>query len=512
MLANDAKPKSNAELVLLKQQNELFNSEACLQTFGQRTSLFFAIPNFNPFLFIQAFSAMRARGARVTDIAIIIVAADDGVRPQTLEAISHAKAAGVPIVVAINKIDKEGANPEKVKQELTEVELIPEEWGGKTPMVNISAKKGMGVDDLLETVLLVAELEELVANPERSATGTVLEACLDRKSGPITTLLVQNGHLKVGDCIAAGGSYGKVRSMKTSAGDVEEIGPSMAAQVLGLNSVPQAGDVFEVFDSETRARQAAESVEDARRLERLSEMAGGGNMVTLSSLASMDDENEEQVLQRMNIILKADASGSCEAVKAALAALPQDTVMLRYLLSAPGDITASDIDLAVASGGMVLGFNVQPSDAVTSEAKKNNVTLRTYSVIYDLVDDVRAAMEGRLKSVEEKVKIGEAEVKAVFGSGSRKAAGCLVTDGLLTKNAFIVVKRGKKIVHEGNLSSLRRVKDDVKEVASGTECGVAMESFKDWADGDIIEAYDLVEKKLKLEEAHAPTISTSQIE
>lgn len=461
---------------------------------------------------MQAFSAMRARGARVTDIAIIIVAADDGVRPQTLEAISHAKAAGVPIVVAINKIDKEGANPEKVKQELTEVELIPEEWGGKTPMVNISAKKGIGVDDLLETVLLVAELEELVANPQRPATGTVLEACLDRKSGPITTLIVQNGHLKVGDSIAAGASFGKVRSMKTSGGDVTEIGPSIAAQVLGLNAVPQAGDVFEVFESESRARQAAESVEDARRLERLSEMAGGGNMVTLSSLASMDDESEDQVLQRMNIILKADASGSCEAVKAALASLPQDTVMLRYLLSAPGDITASDIDLAMASGGMILGFNVQPSEAVAAEAKKNNVTLRTYTIIYDLVDEVRAAMEGKLKTVEEKVKIGEAEVKAVFGSGSRKAAGCLVVDGQLTKNAVVVVKRGKKTLYEGRLTSLRRVKDDVKEVASGTECGIAIDGFKDWAEGDAIEAFELVEKRLKLEEAHAPTIAVPQAE
>lgn len=458
---------------------------------------------------VQAFSAMRARGARVTDIVIIIVAADDGVRPQTLEAISHAKAAGVPIVVAINKMDKEGANPDRVKQELTEVELVPEEWGGKTPMVNISAKKGMGVDELLETVLLVAELEELVANPDRAGTGTVLEACLDRKSGPITTLIVQNGKLKVGDCIAAGASYGKVRSLKTSAGEVSEIGPSMAAQVMGLNSVPQAGDEFEVFESETRARQAAESIEDARRLERLSEMAGGGSMVTLSSLASMDDETEDQVLQRMNIILKADASGSCEAVKAALAGLPQDTVMLRYLLSAPGDITASDIDLAVASGGTVLGFNVQPSEAVVADAKKNNVELRTYSVIYDLVDDVRAAMEGRLKSVEEKVKIGEAEVKAVFGSGSRKAAGCLVLDGLLSKNAVVVVRRKNKTLFEGKLSSLRRVKDDVKEVPSGTECGVAVDGFKDWVQGDVIEAYDLVEKRLKLEEAHAPSISAA---
>ncbi|KAL4542287.1 hypothetical protein Ndes2526B_g09254 [Nannochloris sp. 'desiccata'] len=455
----------------------------------------------------EAFSAMRARGAKATDIVIIIVAADDGVRPQTLEAVSHAKAAGVPIVVAINKIDKEGANPERVKQELTEVELIPEEWGGKTPMVNISAKKGQGVDDLLETVLLVAELEDLQANPERAAVGTVLEASLDRKTGPITTLLVQNGTLKVGDSIVAGDSYGKVRSMRGNLGDVSEAGPSIAVQVLGLNSVPQAGDVFEVLESEGRARAAAEAVEDARRLERLAEMAGGGSKVTLSSLASIDDDSDtEQAIQRMNIILKADASGSVEAVKSALRALPQDSVMLRYLMAAPGEVTISDIDLAVASGGMVLGFGVNPSEAVQAAAKRANITLGTYSVIYDLVDEVRAAMEGRLRTQEEKVSMGAAEVKQVFGSGNRKVAGCLVTDGMLRRGAVCSVKRGKRIIFEGLLSSLRRVKDDVKEVGAGTECGISVEGFKDWEEGDKIEAFDLVQKRLKLEEAHASQV------
>lgn len=455
---------------------------------------------------VQAFSAMRARGAKVTDIAIIIVAADDGVRPQTLEAVSHAKAAGVPIVVAINKVDKEGANPERVKQELTEVELIPEEWGGKTPMVAISAKKGTGVDELLETVLLVAELEELQANTDRSARGTVLEATLDKKAGPIATVLVQNGTLKVGDAISAGSSFGKVRCMRSTVGEVAEAGPSIAVQVMGLNSVPTAGDEFCVFESEARARQAAESIEDARRLQRLADMAGGGSVVTLSSLASMDDESEEQALQRMNIILKADASGSVEAVKAALGALPQDSVMLRYLMAAPGEVTVSDIDLATASGGMVLGFGIQPSEAVVAAAKQANVNLSFYNVIYDLVDDVRAAMEGRLRMQEEKVSIGSAEVKAVFGSGSRKVAGCIVTDGVLRKGAVVVVRRGKRSVYEGILTSLRRVKDDVKEVAAGVECGAGLEGFKEWEVGDVIEAYELVQKKLKLEEAHAATV------
>lgn len=294
--------------------------------------------------------------------------------------------------------------------------------------------------------------------------------------------------------------------MRTTSGEVTSAGPSIAVQVLGLNTVPQAGDEFEVFESETRARQAAEAVEDARRLERLAEMAGGGSMVTLSSLASMDEEGEEQVLQRMNIILKTDASGSCEAVKSALGTLPQDTVMLRYLMASPGDITLSDIDLAIASGGIVLGFGVSPSEAVSAAAKRAGVTLGSYSVIYDLVDDVRAAMEGKLRSVEEKVSIGAAEVKAVFGSGSRKVAGCMVLDGSLRKGAVVVVKRGKRVVYEGPLSSLRRVKDDVKEVMAGTECGVGVEGFKEWEEGDKIEAFELVEKKLKLEEAHAATL------
>ena len=304
-----------------------------------------------------------------------------------------------------------------------------------------------------------------------------------------------------------------MRSLRNAIGEVSEAGPSIAVQVLGLNSVPQAGDIFEVLESEGRARAAAESVEDARRLERLADIAGGGSKVTLSSLASMDDENDgtgaavDTAIQRMNIILKADASGSVEAVKSALSSLPQDSVMLRYLMAAPGEVTISDIDLAVASGGLVLGFGVTPSEVVLSAAKRSGVTLSTYSVIYDLVDDVRAAMEGRLRTQEERVSIGTAEVKAVFGSGNRKVAGCSVTDGMLRRTAVVVVKRGKRTVFEGLLTSLRRVKDDVKEVGAGTECGISVEGFRDWEEGDKIEAFDVVQKRLKLEESHATMVN-----
>lgn len=308
--------------------------------------------------------------------------------------------------------------------------------------------------------------------------------------------------------------------MRTTTGEVTEAGPSIAVQVLGLNGVPQAGDELQSYQAEPEARAAAENVEAVRRLERLAEMSGGGSIITLSSLASMDSEsdgeiqqqdgnnNQAQALQRMNMILKADASGSCEAVKAALGTLPQDTVKLRWLLTAPGEVTVSDVDLAAASGGLILAFNVNPSETVLAAAKRAGVDIRSYQVIYNLVDDVKAAMEGRLSSVEERIPIGNAEVKAVFGSGSRKAAGCLVTDGVLKKMCFIQVMRGRKtVVYEGILNSLRRVKDDVKEVESGTECGLTAEGYRDWEEGDRIQAFDVVQKKLSLEEARVATIN-----
>lgn len=453
----------------------------------------------------EAFSAMRARGARVTDIAVIVCAADDGVRPQTIEAIGHAKAAGVPIIAAINKCDKEGANPEKAKQMLSENGLFPEEWGGDTAMVQISAKTGMGIDDLLEQVLLLAEVEELTANPERSAAGTVIEAHLDKQVGPVASLLVQAGTLHVGDVVCVGCSYGKVRTLRDNTGEAREAGPSIAVQMVGLNAVPDAGDTFRVYENEADARAAADSALASSRLQRLADQAGGGSMITLSSLATMDDDVE--ALQRLNIILKGDASGSVEAVKGALAALPQDSVMLRFLLAAPGDVTNSDLDLASASEGLVIGFNLSPSEALMADAKRKGVEVRVYDVIYDLIDDVRAAMEGRIKTIEERVPLGEAEVKAVFGAGKKVVAGCAVTEGILRTGAVVQVMRGKRVVHDGGLiSSLRRVKDDVKEVSAGLECGVQVNGFGDWREGDVIKAFDLVEKNRSLEEASATSV------
>ena len=488
---------------------------------------------------------MRARGTRVTDIAIIVVAADDGVRPQTLEAIAHARAAGVPIVVALNKMDKEGASPDRVKQELAEAGVVAEEWGGDVPVCPISAKKGDGVDALLETVCLVAELEELSANPDRPAVGTVLEASLDRRTGPTANVLVAAGTLRPGDVVVSGGAYGRVRSLLDGTGaDVEAAGPSIAVKLVGLSAVPAAGEPFEVCETEQEARKKAEAAEAAARLARLQD-AAATTRVTTMSLASMslDDDDfggalsssadagssssagigggwssasggaggngvdgDVEALQRINVVLKADAAGAVEAIKAAAASLPQDRVTLRFLLAAAADITLSDIDLAFASDALVLGFNIEPSDAVAAAAKRSGVTIKSYRVIYDVLDDLRAAMEGRLATVDERLPLGEATVRAVFGSGSRRVAGCAVTEGSLRKGALAVVKRGKAgkavVVAEGKITSLRRVKEDVKEVSGiGTECGVGVEGFAEWAEGDAIEVFELRAKQRTLEEA-----------
>jgi len=452
----------------------------------------------------EAFSAMRARGARVTDIAVVIVAADDGVRPQTVEAVAHARAAGVPIIVAINKVDKEGADVERVKGELAEkAGLVPEEWGGDVPMVPISAKKGTGVDNLLETVALVAEMEQLCANPSRPAAGTVLEAHLDRRSGPTASVLVAVGTLRPGDVIVAGAAHGRVRSLVDASGELDAAGPSMAALVTGLNAVPAAGDGFRVCASEQDARRAAEAAQDAARLARLDD-ASSGSKITTMSLASLDDDeggSGAEALQRVNVVLKADAAGAVEAVKSAATALPQDRVALRFLLAGPGDVTLSDVDLAFASSALILGFNVSPSDAVAAAAKRVGVDIRSYRVIYDLVDDLRAAMEGRLGAIDERIPIGSAAVQASFGSGGRKVAGVVVTDGALRKGALAVVTRKGKTVAEGAIASLRRVKDDVKEVTAGVECGVGVAGFNDWEAGDAIAAFDVVSKQRTLEEA-----------
>ncbi|KAJ7981979.1 Translation initiation factor IF-2 [Quillaja saponaria] len=453
----------------------------------------------------EAFGAMRARGASVTDIAVIVVAADDGIRPQTNEAIAHAKAAGVPIVIAINKIDKDGANPERVMQELSSIGLMPEDWGGDIPMVQISALKGEKIGDLLETVMLVAELQELKANPDRSAKGTVIEAGLHKSKGPFATFIVQNGTLRRGDVIVCGESYGKVRALFDDGGNrIDVAGPSIPVQVIGLNNVPIAGDGFEVVDSLDAAREKAESRAESLRDERISAKAGDGK-VTLSSLASAVSAGKLSGLDlhQLNIIMKVDLQGSIEAVKQALQVLPRANVTLKFLLQATGDVSNSDVDLAVASRAIILGFNVKTPGSVKSYAENKGVEIRLYKVIYELIDDVRNAMEGLLDPVEEQITIGSAEVRAVFSSGSGRVAGCMVTEGKVVKGCGIRVIRKGKTVYVGVLDSLRRVKEIVKEVNAGLECGIGAEDYDDWEEGDIVEAFNSVQKKRTLEEASA---------
>ncbi|XWS10307.1 hypothetical protein CRYUN_Cryun39dG0064800 [Craigia yunnanensis] len=461
----------------------------------------------------EAFGAMRARGARVTDIVVIVVAADDGIRPQTNEAIAHAKAAGVPIVIAINKIDKDGANPERVMQELSSIGLMPEDWGGDIPMVQISALKGQNIDDLLETVMLVAELQELKANPDRNAKGTVIEAGLHKSKGPVATFIVQNGTLKRGDVVVCGGAFGKVRALFDDSGNrVDEAGPSIPVQVSGLNNVPIAGNEFEVVASLDVAREKAEACAELLRNERMSAKAGDGK-VTLSSLASAVSAGKLSGLDlhQLNIILKVDLQGSIEAVRQALQVLPQDNVTLKFLLEATGDVSTSDVDLAVASKAIILGFNVKTPGSVKSYAENKGVEIRLYRVIYELIDDVRNAMEGLLESVEDQVPIGSAEVRAVFSSGSGRVAGCMVTEGKVVKGCGIRVIRNGRTVHVGVLDSLRRVKEIVKEANAGLECGMGMDDYDEWQEGDILEAFNTIQKKRTLEEASASMAAALEV-
>ncbi|KAG2257012.1 hypothetical protein Bca52824_076306 [Brassica carinata] len=453
----------------------------------------------------EAFGAMRARGAQVTDIAIIVVAADDGIRPQTNEAIAHAKAAGVPIVIAINKIDKDGASPERVMQELSSIGLMPEDWGGDVPMVQISALKGENIDDLLETVMLVAELQELKANPHRNAKGIVIEAGLDKAKGPFATFIVQKGTLRRGDVIVCGEAFGKVRALFDHSGErVDEAGPSIPVQVIGLNNVPIAGDEFEIVSSLDVAREMAEARAVSLRDERISAKAGDGK-VTLSSLASAVSAKKMSGLDlhQLNIILKVDVQGSIEAVKQALQVLPQENVTLKFLLQATGAVSNSDVDLASASEAIIFGFNVKASGSVKKAAENKGVEIRLYRVIYELIDDVRNAMEGLLESVEEQIPIGSAEVRATFSSGSGRVAGCMVNEGKFVKDCGIKVIRKGKTVHVGVLDSLKRVKENVKEVSAGLECGIGMDDYDDWIEGDTIEAFNAVQKRRTLEEALA---------
>ncbi|MEG4520750.1 MULTISPECIES: translation initiation factor IF-2 [unclassified Microcoleus] len=440
----------------------------------------------------EAFTAMRARGTRVTDIAILVVAADDGVRPQTIEAISHAKAAKVPIVVAINKVDKEGAQPERVKQELTEYGLVADDWGGDITMVPVSAIRGENLDTLLEMILTVAEMEDLNANPHRPAKGTVIEAHLDKARGPVATLLVQNGTLRVGDIVVAGSALGKVRAMIDDRGErVEQATPSFAVEVLGLREVPRAGDEFDVFANEKEAAAIASGRATSQRDSRLLQ---GGRI----SLSGFSQQAKEGVLKELNLILKADVQGSLEAIVGALTQLPQKEVQLRLLLSAPGEITETDIDLAAASNAVIIGFNTTLATDARLAADQAGVDVREYSIIYNLLDDIQGAMEGLLEPELVEEPLGQVEVRAVFAIGRGAVAGCMVLSGKVIRNCKVRVRRGNNVVYEGVLDSLKRMKEDAKEVNAGFECGISLSGFSDWADGDMIEAYRMVTKRRTL--------------
>tara|TARA_Y100001968_G_C19399760_1_gene740359 strand:- start:368 stop:1873 length:1506 start_codon:yes stop_codon:yes gene_type:complete len=443
----------------------------------------------------EAFTAMRARGTKVTDVAVLVVAADDGVRPQTLEAISHARAAEVPVVVAINKIDKEGSSPDRVKQELSEQSLIAEDWGGDVVMVPVSAIKGENIDKLLEMILLVSEVEDLQANPDRLAKGTVIEAHLDKAKGPVATLLIQNGTLKTGDVLAAGPVLGKVRAMVDDHGTrLKTGGPSSAVEALGFSEVPTAGDEFEVYPDEKSARAVVgERVSDARASRLAQQMAS-----RRVSLAAMSGQANEGELKELNIILKADVQGSVEAILGSLEQLPKDEVQVRVLLSAPGEISETDVDLAAASSAVIIGFNTSMASGAKRAADANGVDVREYEVIYKLLEDIQLAMEGLLEPEMIEELLGEAQVRAIFNIGKSAVAGCYITSGKLQRNCKVRVNRNNQIVYEGDLDSLKRNRDDVKEVATGFECGIGCDRFANWQEGDIISGYKLVTQRRKL--------------
>jgi translation initiation factor IF-2 len=432
----------------------------------------------------EAFTAMRARGANVTDIAILVVAADDGVMPQTAEAISHAKAANVSIIVAINKIDKPGANPDRVKQELTEYGLIAEDWGGDTIMVPVSAKKKEGIDNLLEMILLVAEMLELKANPNKRAKGTVIEAKIDKGKGPVATILVQEGTLNVGDAFVVGHTSGKIRAMADDKGKrIKKAGPSTPVEILGLSEVPDAGDIFIVMDDEKDARQIAEK----RKEKQKQELQKTAMKVSLDDLFNQIQEGK---MKELNLIVKADVQGSVEAVKQSLVKLSNDEVKIKTIHGGVGAITESDVMLASASSAIIIGFNVRPQPAAAELAEKNDVDIRLYRVIYSAIEDIEAAMKGMLEPEYKEVVLGHAEVRTLFKVSSiGTIAGCMVLDGKITRNSSVRLIRNGIVVHEGNLASLKRFKDDVKEVNAGYECGLNLDKYNDVKEGDIIESY-----------------------
>ncbi|MEG0832949.1 MAG: translation initiation factor IF-2 [Oscillospiraceae bacterium] len=432
----------------------------------------------------EAFTSMRARGASVTDIAVLVVAADDGIMPQTIEAINHAKAAGVAIIVAINKMDKPTANAEKVKQELTEYELVPEEWGGDVICVPVSAKTGAGIDTLLEMITLVSEVKELKANPNRLAKGTVIEAKLDKGLGPVATILVQNGTLHVGDTIIAGTAVGHVRSMLDDHGmPIESAGPSVPVEIAGLVDVPAAGDIFNAVADERLARELV----DQRRIAEKEEQFKTYKKVTLDNLFSQIAEGD---VKELPIIVKADVRGSAEALKQSLEQLSNEEVRVRIIHAAVGAINGSDIMLADASGAIVIGFNVRPDPTAAEQAELNEVEMRMYRVIYDAIEDVKSALKGMLAPKIREVELGRAEVRQVLKISSiGTVAGSYVQNGTITRSSLIRIVRGGIIINDDKIATLRRFKDDVKEVASGYECGITLEKFADIKEGDILEAY-----------------------
>ena len=438
----------------------------------------------------EAFTAMRLRGACSTDIAVLVVAADDGVMPQTVEAINHAKAAGVEIVVAINKIDKPSANIERVKQELTEYELIPEDWGGSTIFVPVSAHTKEGIPELLEMILLTAEMLELKANPNRRARGLVIEAQLDKGKGPVATVLVQKGTLRVGDAIAAGSAFGKVRAMMDDKGiRVKEAGPSMPVEILGFNDVPNAGEVFVVSKNEKEARNFAETFISQNRMKMLEETK------SKMSLDDLFNQIKEGNLKELDIVVKADVQGSVEAMKQSLLKLSNDEVVVKVIHGGVGAINESDVMLASASNAIIIGFNVRPDAAAKETAERENVDVRLYRVIYNAIEDVEAAMKGMLDPIFEEQVLGHAEVRQTFkASGVGTIAGAYVLDGIFERDCSARIIRDGIVVFEGKLASLKRFKDDVKEVKAGYECGFVFEKYNDIKEGDQVEAFKMVEK------------------
>ncbi|WP_164475013.1 translation initiation factor IF-2 [Flavonifractor sp. An91] len=432
----------------------------------------------------EAFTAMRARGAMITDVAILVVAADDGIMPQTVESINHAKAAKIPVIVAINKMDKPEANPERIKEQLTKYELVPEEWGGETIICPISAKTGEGIDNLLEMVNLTAEMQELKANPNRSAHGAVIEARLDKGRGPVATLLVQNGTLHQGDIIIAGTAVGRVRAMTNARGEkLTEAGPSVPVEIIGMSEVPGAGDDFHAVADE---RMARELVEQRKHDQKMAASSPVGK-VSLEDLFSQIKQGE---MKDLNIIVKADVQGSAEAVKASLEKISNDEVRVRVIHCAVGAINESDVMLATTSNAIIVGFNVRPDSNAKDTAARNKVDMRMYRVIYDCINEIETAMKGMLAPKFKEVELGQAEVRNVFRiTGVGMVAGCYVTNGKMQRGAQMRLLRDNVVIYDGSIASLQRFKDSVKEVAAGYECGITFEKFQDIKEGDVIEAF-----------------------